>query len=300
MDEKLKTTIEKIKVLARHNKEFDEELRKVFGGQSASSAFVASVPSEIADDVKVIRKVLEISANPSVNYGFIQDQRLRDQLTVDNLRMENSALDLKKEERERFYNFCVNAFYQVENILNYYYHVTFPYINDLLTELEYYTKDEVKLVFVRRGQERSVADINVVFKIVAFCNKMFPHDTANYTLNSLRQVRNEGEHRCMVIQDQNDETNHLYKFFQLNTFNSIRMLLIKVVSTVQVGIGKPSVYVSNKVEAVITTMLPGACFVTFGGKTKQLPQNLLKQVKHNKEGDIIELSLLHGQIDGIG
>ncbi|MCQ2235691.1 MAG: hypothetical protein MJZ18_01700 [Bacteroidales bacterium] len=298
MDEKLRATIEKIRILSIQNKEFDAELRKMYGGQQTSSAVGVFMPSETMDDVKAIRAALEIRANVSVSYEFIIECRLRDQLIVDNLRMENSSLDLQKNEKERFYIFCVNAFYQLENILNYYYFKTFPRIESLLDEIEYYTSEET-YKFVRTKKERNVADIQVVHKINAFCNRFFPHDTINYTLNSLRQVRNEGEHRCMVIQDGKDENNYLYKFFNLNTFNSIRIVLIKVVTTVKENIGRPEISVTNIVEAMIVNMLPGGCFVSVNGKIKQLPANLFSMVKGKKNGDMIELVLRHGKIEGV-
>lgn len=298
MDDKLRTTLDKIKILAKQNREFDEELRKMFGGQQTSSVVGVSVSDETFNDVKAIRNALEIRANPSVTYMFVVERRLRDQLLIDNLRMENSALDLAKKENERFYSFCVNAFYQLENILNYYYHKTFPVVGDLLTEIECYTKYE-SFKFTRTGKETNVSDIVVVHKINAFCNKMFPHDTINVTLNLLRKVRNEGEHRCMVIQEGRDENDMLYKFFQMNTFNSIRMLLIKVVATVEANIFKPDVSVSNIVEAEIVNMLPGGCFVSVNGKVKQLPAKLFAMAKGKKVGDKIKLSLMHGGIDGV-
>lgn len=299
MDEKLKATIDKIKILAQQNKEFYDELRKMFGGQQTSSAVGVSIPSKTIDDVKAIRAALEIRANVSVSYEFINECRLRDQLIVDNLRMENSSLDLQKNEKERFYSFCVNAFYQLENILNYYYFKTFPQIETLLDEIEYYTSEESYYKFVRTKKERNVADIRVVYKINAFCNRFFPYDTINYTLNSLRQVRNEGEHRCMVIQDGEDENNYLYKFFNLNTFNSIRIVLIKVVAAVKENIGKPEVSVTNIVEAKIVNMLPGGCFVSINGKIKQLPANLFAMVKGKENGDVVKLVLRHGKIEGV-
>lgn len=68
MDDKLKTTLDRIKILAKQNKEFDDELRKMYVGQQASSAVGVSVSDETFNDVKAIRNALEIRANPSVTY----------------------------------------------------------------------------------------------------------------------------------------------------------------------------------------------------------------------------------------
>ena len=117
MDDKLKLTLQKIKALTLQNKEFAEELVKMLDIPMSKQS--VSLPNGVTDDVAAIREALEIRANKSISYDFVKEQRLRDQLIIDNLRMENAALDLKKDEHERFYIFCINAFYQLENIINY-------------------------------------------------------------------------------------------------------------------------------------------------------------------------------------
>ena len=119
MDDKLKLTLQKIKTLSLQNSEFAEELKKMFGTTPSSTSFVSK---NIADDVSAIREALEIRAQNSITYDFVKNQRVRDQLIIDNLRMENSAINLRQDEHRRFYLFCVNAFYQIENLLNYYFH----------------------------------------------------------------------------------------------------------------------------------------------------------------------------------
>ena len=235
MDEKLLSAIDRIVLLGRQNPEFDAELRRRLG----LSAGQTKISGKVADDVTAIREALEIRANKSISYDFIEEQRLRDQLIVDNLRMENAAMDIRKTEDERFYAFCVNAFYQLENIINYYFHRTFPDIDDLLSVVERYTEQEPKFYFRRNGKEKTVGDIPAAHKINAFCYIFYPRDYIKVTLGLLRKVRNEGEHRCMVVKQEKDEDNHLYKFFKGNTFNSIRIDLKKVVNTVKANIGKP-------------------------------------------------------------
>ncbi len=235
MDEKLLSAIDRIVLLGRQNPEFDAELRRRLGLPAGQT----HISGKVADDVTAIREALEIRANKSISYDFIGEQRLRDQLIVDNLRMENAAIDIRKTEDERFYAFCVNAFYQLENIINYYFHRTFPNIGDLLSVVEMYTAQEPKFYFKRTGKEKTVGDILVAHKINAFCNIFYPQDKIKVALGLLRQVRNEGEHRCMAVKQEKDENNYLYKFLKKNTFNSIRIYLKKVVNTVKSDIGKP-------------------------------------------------------------
>ena len=242
MDEKIKATIEKIVQLSKQNEEFNMEMRKLFG--KTVSASNVSNNLGISDDIAAIRAALEIRGNHSIDYGFIKELRLREQLYIDNLRMENAALNLKEKESDRFYIFCVNAFYQVENIVNYYFHTAYPDINELLKVIEEATKDdgnkEESYKFERskgKFKERNVSDIDMFYKINALCNIMFPNDKKiKSTLSNLRKVRNEGEHRCQVIWDEKNEENKLYVFLKKATFNSIRIILKKVISEVRTNL----------------------------------------------------------------
>lgn len=236
MDAKLKDTINTVVRLCNENAEFGSELRKQLGVSSSS---------DIRDDVKAIREALGIRANNSISYNFIEGekyQRVRDQLLIDNLRMENAALDLSKDENERFYVFCINAFYQIENIVNYYFHSLYPDINTLLDVIEKSTSEDKNETtgksynFQRNKQKecKTVGDIDMMYKLNATCNILFPGDKLTKIIFSqLRQVRNEGEHRCMVIMAEHDENNTLYKFFKKNTFNSIRIALIRLVNAIK-------------------------------------------------------------------
>ena len=245
MDEKIKATIEKIVALSKQNEEFNLEMRKLFG--KTVSASTVSDNQAISDDIAAIRAALEIRGNHSIDYGFIKEQRLKEQLFIDNLRMENAALNLKEKESDRFYTFCVNAFYQVENIVNYYFHKSYPEINDLLTAIENATKndsDGKKSFRFKRAKgekseyvEKNVSDIDMFYKMNALCNIMFPNDKAiKSTLSNLRKVRNEGEHRCQIIWEEKNEENKLYVFLKKATFNSIRITLKKVVSEVKANL----------------------------------------------------------------
>ena len=290
MDDKIKTTIEKIKLLANQNQEFAKEMKKIFGKSESSSDL--PILTSVSSDVSAIRSALEIRATESLKYIFVKVPRLRDQLIIDNLRMENAALNLQEKESDRFYIFCVNAFYQLENIINYYYHVMFPNVNDLLNEIEIATsRDPEEFQFKRKGNEKTVVDITVYYKITAICNSLFTDNLQlKMTLNNLRKIRNEGEHRCQVIWERRDESNNLYQFLQTATFNSVRTALLKVVSTIEV------VMQERVVEGVIKTMLPSVCFVLYDDKTEELPNKLFSKIRQLKVGDNIKLTLFANKI----
>lgn len=278
------------------------ELKKRFGNENMIST---NSSSSIADDITFIRSALNIRANVSIDYGFIGNQRLRDQLIIDNLRMENAALNLQeKEEINRFYTFCVNAFYQVENIVNYYFHVSYPEIEDLLTTIEKATEkdgEDGKYGFKRSKQnpEKNVGDIPVFHKINAFCNLLITDDIGTKTtLGKLRQVRNEGEHRCQTLYSKKDESNKLYVFLEKATFNSIRITLKRVVTTTKDQIQKQN-EIANRIVSIIGTItkkLPSSCFVSYKGGSQLLPDNLFLKVKKLNEGDEVVLKLKKDKI----
>lgn len=294
--EKIIEQIDKIEQYSRKpgNEWLLAELKSRFGNSNMSDS------SRVSDDVAFIRSALCIKANNSITYDFITNQRLKDQLIIDNLRMENAAYNLQEKEIDRFYTFCVNAFYQVENIVNYYFHISYPHIQDLLTIIENNTLNDGeggKYRF-RRSQtnpESNVGDIPVSFKINALCNILFPKDSKiKITLGNLRKVRNEGEHRCQVIYNQKDENNKLYQFLEKATFNSIRIILIRLVSTIKKQL--VDAMTSESVVGKIATKLPGACFISFSGKKQQVPTKLLGKISSLKEGDSVVLTLRGGMV----
>lgn len=112
----------------------------------------------------------------------------------------------------------------------------FPDIDNLLSFIENATNVDKEYSFKRNANKeyKNVSDIGIAYKLNAICNTLFPNDkNIKITYSQLRQVRNEGAHRCMLIVKEHDENNALYRFFKYNTFNSIRIVLIKLVGTIK-------------------------------------------------------------------
>lgn len=297
MDEKIKSTVHKIKLLAEQNPEFYQEMQKLFG--KTASASDVNMNSNIFSDIAAIRSALEIRANASITYNFVQNPRLRDQLIIDNLRMENAALNLRDPEADRFYVFCVNAFYQVENILNYFYHTVFPEVESLLKEIEDATQDEKNnFRFRRTGKEQNVGSIPIAHKLNAFFNSYLPEEgSLKWSIGTLRQVRNEGEHRCDIIRQEKDENNNLYKFFKSKTFNYVRIDLIKFVNAIEYKLKNPDT--KEKIESVIKSKLPSACYVLLREESVLLPNKLYAKIKHLDNGAKIILTITGNKINDV-
>lgn len=230
MDEKHREAIQYIVKLAEKEPEFGMGLRKALDIRPSSNSSI--VGDNISKDVKIIRDVLEIRANVSLEYGFVKDERTRAQLIIDNLRMENATLKTDYDEKRRFYEFCVNAFYQIENIINYYLVCKNPIFEDLWIFLKDNSKEE-KYQYKLKEEDENVSQIPIAFKLNAVCNYLFPGDKFKLTLSNLRQVRNEGEHRCSVIFSKDSDNKVLYNLYKYNSINDIRSHLIKLSSAIE-------------------------------------------------------------------
>ena len=88
------------------------------------------------EDLEDIRRILKIRGTQSVNYSFVDDELTRNQLIMDNIRMEDALLDNSLSIEEKWYEFCTYAHFQVENLLNLYFAQYFDSFNEVLTYIE--------------------------------------------------------------------------------------------------------------------------------------------------------------------
>ena len=194
-------------------------------------------------DLRELRDVMHLSGFKSVDYSFIKEDILRTQLEVDNLRMEDAACSTQiRNEEERFFIFCINAFYQIENITNYYFVKKFPNFPDLMKYMEEHSNFKHKENFKSEIVEKSVGDIDISCKIFALCGELFPSteeqpDYTYKTINGLRFVRNEGFHRCQI--DGKEINERLEKFYKFNDFITIRETLRKYVDVIKCELDLP-------------------------------------------------------------
>ena len=70
-----------------------------------------------------------------------------------------------------------------------------------------------------------------------------------------------------------------------------------MVNSIESNVGKPIVENRTNVEAVISSLLPSACYVRFDDKTEELPEKFLPKVKGKQNGDKVILILVNGKID---
>lgn len=154
-------------------------------------------------EIEKVKEALELRADFSIDYSFVKDIFVQRQLMIDNLRMENVLLNLSMSEMERYENYCVCAFLQVENILNYYFCEKYSKdLDSILTDIEDVTQyDKYPFKRIPNKTYLYVSEIPIASKIQAFCNEFFPFDSTNtdYTtknLHALRNIRNDIFHRA--------------------------------------------------------------------------------------------------------
>lgn len=206
---------------------FKNELQDKYSFIKKNNDQVFERINEIKSDTIKIKKLLNITPEILIDYKFIKHNLLRTRLEIDYLRMENVRYNLnERDEIKRLYDYCVNAFYQVENLVNYYYYEKYPKINNLLDHLE-----KIPGTLFKRNIEKNVGDINISIKIFSFNFTYYSFGNNDYTgfnIDSLRLIRNEGVHRCSRIKTIENENPRLHKFLKHTTFDSIHMLVEKL------------------------------------------------------------------------
>lgn len=199
-------------------------------------------------DLKDLRDVMHLSGYKSVDYSFIHEDILRTQLEVDNLRMEDAAHSTQiKEDEERFFLVCIHAFYQIENLINYYFVKKFPDFSQLIEYLEqksnFKHREDPKTNEIR---EKTVGDIDISYKMHTILHELCPNSTRDdpdymySTMQRLRDIRNEGSHRCQIEGRKSDEK--LLRFYNKHDITSVRNCLQQFVSEVKIKLeDKPKV-----------------------------------------------------------
>lgn len=297
MDEKLKATLQKIELLSKQNEEFANEMRKMFG--KTSSVRVVNGEGKIEENVAAIREALDIRAPVSIDYSFVDNQRVQDQLIIDNLRMENTALSYINNEIDRIYNYCVNAFYQVENIINYFLYKKYPGTNELVNVLEEYTKydyeyKENKYSYDYRFKPNNkdyfnIKNVDIVYKANVISHMLFPNDTNFYWfLTNLRKLRNESSHRCQVIMKDEEINKNLCDFIKNNTIVTTQEYLKILVEAIRdVLQNKKTIAPYSASYITKTGEMISSNIVSIEGKNIFLPKMISDQLKEKSTGEII-------------
>jgi hypothetical protein len=154
-------------------------------------------------------KYLSLFSDGFIDYSFVNVLHVKKSLEKDQKRMESIGLIPGLSADDKFIDYCIYSFLQIEELINYYFTSSMN-IETLLNELEAHT------YFKRNKSEPqiNISQIDSVYKIYLF-EMYFYYKGIFYDkiLNKIRLVRNEGLHRCSVIVK--DEENILNEYQKL-------------------------------------------------------------------------------------
>lgn len=165
--------------------------------------------NQLTTEVASLKQLLSLKAEPSVDYNDITHLATQKHLRVDNLSMEEAALNLSHSDTERFYNFCSRATFQIENLLNYFYWKRPNGLEALVALLQN------KGTVFYEGVPKKVSGVKTYSKILAFETEFYyPLGEQNSKLQIINRVRNLDSHRCSVLVESFDE--HFAKHQELS------------------------------------------------------------------------------------
>ena len=261
-----------------------EDLKKLLAFISAlteqpgNEEFVAGLralvgqPNEpgLKADLEDIRRILRIRGIQSIDYSFVNDELTRNQLIMDNIRMEDCLLDNELSVQEKYYEFCSYIHFQVENVLNYYYTKAFSTFDLAQWHIETYSKGAPN-PFAKNSKLVSCTEISTYHKTTAFCADFFPwvQGAPDYTssiLSKIRNVRNEYVHRSGVtVKIEGEKVKELQKNY---TFASLRTVLQKLVDCARQQFDTSSI--TTTVEAVVEECSSTGATINSKGKVTRL------------------------------
>ena len=251
--------------------------------QPGNEKFVAGLRALVSEtdqpDLKVeledIRRILNIRGKQSIDYSFVDDELTRQQLIMDNLRMENAYLDNSLSIEDMWNEYCSYIHFQVENVLNYYYDNAFPDFDIAQRHIEKFTKGAPK-PFIRDATLSNSSQITTYLKTTAFCNDFFPVSKIkpNYTsknLTRIRQVRNEYIHRSTA--------NTVRELQEKFTLGALKIPLVDLVNCIRSQFASKSFV--KVVPAVVESMLAGGATIKFNGISRMLDDDTFAKHRLN-------------------
>ena len=194
MDEKIKATIEKIKLLSKQNEEFNQEMQKLFGKTVSASEYnnnderIAHIERYLGLDYYVD------SVGSIIDYSFIKETDVRTQLISDNREMLRFRYGTRFHEII-FEEFCRYAQLQAEMLINYFYYHKEPIIKDAIGHIKKYN---VKATI--DDNIPTLASVSFGVKLWAFCEE-FKLKKVKETFDNIRDVRNNQSHRSPSLKN---------------------------------------------------------------------------------------------------
>ena len=298
MDDNIKSVLHKVVQLTRQNPEFNTELREAL--DIAPSAIGISI-----DDGKLehiyeycIEQILEHQSKSF--YKHFTNCPFYSQLVYDYKRMERFA------RRNEFGDYSLALFQQIECLLN----VIFA-SNDFVDAIN---KMWDYVVYFNKKKNSNVTIANVIFGYDDYLDKGLERaEKKNFTvrdklrivifffkhfediLNDIYLCRNTNHRGNDYSEDKYEDylSKSSYTYFLFGWSLTQFMEMAEQYDTTMNHIIELA---PVECDAIITSILEGACFIKYSDKTVQLPSKLLPKVKSHKKDDKIIISITNGKI----
>ena len=187
MDEKIRSTIQKIKRLAEQNPEFRQEMLRLFGKETVTLKENVDV-GRISHIEKYLGLDYYLDFQGSIiDYSFVKDANVKVRLESDNREMLRFRYGTRSHEID-FNEFCRYAQLQAEMMLNYFYVRTDSSISAIVDHILRYNKKATIADKVKKIEE-----ISYSAKLWAFDNEF--QIKVKGVLDHVREVRNNQSHR---------------------------------------------------------------------------------------------------------
>ena len=191
MDEKIIATVNKIKLLAKQNPEFNQAMQELFGNTVSASSY-----SNCDEKITCIEKYLGLDYNTDsvssvIDYSYIEDPDVKAQLISDNREMLRFRYGTRFHEI-LFEEFCRYAQLQAEMLINYFYYKKDLTITEAIKHIKKYN-NKAKI----EDNLTTLTSIPFSAKLWAFCDE-FQLKKAKESFDLVRDVRNYQSHRSPV------------------------------------------------------------------------------------------------------
>lgn len=209
--DKIREVLSKIDLAIKKYPELQSALTQRYGvGAFATSEECSALLQGIDAKVDNIQRTLDIEIEPSVDYGFIPDETLRETLYTLNRSMELKILNIERTDKTRAYlATCVDAFKQIEGVAR--------FVARESRVLEQLTEEH------RDPLTKEKVDISTV--IYRLTRNFWLSSFSFELLHSLRYIRNVCEHPATSLGEKQMTSVRLF-MEQLPTGGSVRGLLI--------------------------------------------------------------------------
>jgi hypothetical protein len=151
--------------------------------------------------INMIEKYLSIDGFQVIDYSFIENERVRNQLICDNIEMSRHRLG-KRTGKVDFEEFCRFATLQIEEMLNYFYAIKF---NNDFQEIKAFISLTVPEKY--NANAKTIGSITLWSKFEAFATDLKLKELGKFyqIINWLFKLRNEGSHRNSLEENKDDE-----------------------------------------------------------------------------------------------